>query len=59
MLTSTAIFWVHHWPSEIELEAVGVGHPVPPSTEQKALRLLDSRATANAIYLRGQTQTSS
>lgn len=39
-------------PAEIELEAVGVGHPIPAATEKKALRLLQSRAMTNAIYLR-------
>ncbi len=39
-------------PAEIELEAIGVGHPVPAPIEQKALELLLRRATANAIYLR-------
>jgi hypothetical protein len=53
------IFGFTTGPSEIELEAVGVGHPVPRLTEKKALRLLSSRATANATYLRRQTQTSS
>jgi len=41
-------------PAEIELEAIGYGHPVPTSTEAKALQLLLGRATANAIYLRRQ-----
>jgi hypothetical protein len=35
--------------AEIELEASGVGHPVPPATEKKALLLLLARAKANAI----------
>lgn len=39
-------------PAEIELEAVGFGHPVPAPIEQKALGLLLRRVTANAIYLR-------
>lgn len=37
--------------AEIELEAVGWGHPVPTATEKKALLLLLDRARANAIYL--------
>jgi hypothetical protein len=36
-------------PAEVELEAFGVGHRVPASIEQGALRLLLSRATANVI----------
>lgn len=36
-------------PAEIELEAIGFGHPVPTSTEAKALQLLLDRATANTI----------
>jgi hypothetical protein len=36
-------------PAEIELEAIGIGHPVPAPTEETALRLLLGRATANAI----------
>jgi hypothetical protein len=36
-------------PAEIELEAIGYGHPVPTSTEAKALQLLLDRATANTI----------
>jgi hypothetical protein len=36
-------------PAEIELEAIGYGHPVPTSTEAKALQLLINRATAHAI----------
>ncbi|MGH2852932.1 MAG: hypothetical protein ACRDLF_01910 [Solirubrobacteraceae bacterium] len=40
--------------AEIELEAIGVGHPLPTSTEEQALRLLLGRATANAVYLRRQ-----
>ncbi len=35
--------------AEIELEAIGVGHPVPASAETKALRLLVGRARANPI----------
>jgi hypothetical protein len=35
--------------AEVELEAVGFGHPVPTSTEEKALLLLLDRARANAI----------
>ncbi len=41
-------------PAEIELEAIGFGHPVPTSTVAKALQLLLDRATANASYLRRQ-----
>jgi len=37
-------------PAEIELEAVGFGHPVPTPTETKALLVLLDRATANAVY---------
>jgi hypothetical protein len=36
-------------PAEIELEAIGFGHPVPASTEAQALQLLLARARANAI----------
>jgi hypothetical protein len=35
--------------AEVELEAVGFGHPVPTSTEEKALLLLLDRARANTI----------
>jgi hypothetical protein len=35
--------------AEIELEAIGVGHPVPAATEEKALLLLVSRARANTV----------
>jgi len=35
-------------PSEVELEAVGFGHPVPTRTERRALRSLLVRATAGA-----------
>jgi hypothetical protein len=35
--------------AEIELEAVGFGHPVPAPTEGKALQLLVGRARANNI----------
>jgi hypothetical protein len=38
-------------PAEVELEAVGFGHPVPAPTEEKALLLLLDRARANTIYL--------
>jgi hypothetical protein len=38
--------------AEIELEAVGLGHPVPTPTESKALLVLLDRATANASHLR-------
>lgn len=37
--------------AEIELEAVGWGHPVPTAMEEKALLLLLGRARANTIYL--------
>jgi hypothetical protein len=33
-------------PAEIELEAIGFGHPIPVPTEKQALRLLLGRATA-------------
>lgn len=36
-------------PAEIELEAIGFGHPVPAATEEKALLLLLAHARANAI----------
>jgi hypothetical protein len=36
-------------PAEIELEAIGFGHPVPASTEAQALHLLLDRARANTI----------
>jgi hypothetical protein len=36
-------------PAEVELEAIGFGHPVPAATEEKALLLLLARARANAI----------
>jgi len=36
-------------PAEIELEAIGFGHPVPTSTEAQALQLLVDRATAHHI----------
>jgi hypothetical protein len=39
-------------PAEIELEAIGLGHPIPAPTEKEALRQLYGRATANAIYSR-------
>jgi hypothetical protein len=35
--------------TEIELEAIGIGHPVPAATEEKAVLLLLARARANAI----------
>lgn len=38
-------------PAELELEAVGVGHPVPALTEEKVLLLLLGRARANTTYL--------
>lgn len=44
-------------PAEIELEAIGFGHPIPAPTEKEALRLLYGRATANAIYLRWHTSS--
>jgi hypothetical protein len=44
-----SIFGFVSGPAEIELEAIGVGHPVPTSTEAKALGLLAGRARANAI----------
>jgi hypothetical protein len=46
------IFGFTTGPAEIELEAIGVGHPIPAPTEKEALRLLSGRATTNAIYLR-------
>ena len=36
-------------PAEIELEAIGVGHPVPAATEEKALLLLLARARARTV----------
>jgi hypothetical protein len=36
-------------PAEIELETIGYGHPVPTSTEAKALQLLVDRATARSL----------
>jgi hypothetical protein len=36
--------------AEIELESIGVGHPVPPATEAKALQLLLDRAKARTIH---------
>lgn len=36
-------------PAEVELEAIGFGHPIPTSTEAQALQLLLGRATAHAI----------
>lgn len=42
-------------PAEVELEAVGFVHPVPAKTEQRALRTLLERATANADELHAQT----
>jgi len=44
-------------PAQIEVQALGVGHPVPTATEEKELLLLLGRAKANAIYL--QTKKSS
>lgn len=43
------IFGFTTGPAEIELEAIGFGHPVPTSTEAQALHLLLDRARANAI----------
>jgi hypothetical protein len=43
------IFWFTTGPAEIELEAIGFGHPVPTSTEAQALQILVSRATTHAI----------
>ncbi len=42
------IFGFINGPAEIELEAIGFGHPVPVATEEKALLLLLARAKANA-----------
>jgi hypothetical protein len=42
------IFGFTTGPAEIELEAIGVGHPIPTSTEARALQLLLGRATAHA-----------
>jgi hypothetical protein len=36
-------------PAEIELEAIGFGHPIPTSAEAQALQLLLDRARANTI----------
>jgi hypothetical protein len=36
-------------PAEIELEAIGFGHPIPASTEARALHLLLDRAMAHAF----------
>jgi len=35
--------------AEIELEAIGIGHPVPAATEKNALLLLLARARASAV----------
>jgi hypothetical protein len=43
------IFGFTTGPAEIELEAIGFGHPVPSSTEAQALQLLVDRATAHAV----------
>ncbi len=43
--------------AEIELEAIGFGHPIPGPTEKKTLRLLYDRATANAVYLQRHTSS--
>jgi hypothetical protein len=43
------IFGFTTGPTEIDLEAIGFGHPVPTSTEAQALQLLLDRATAHAI----------
>jgi hypothetical protein len=40
-------------PAEIELEAVGFGHPIPASTEVSALHLLRDRAIAHATWSTG------
>lgn len=48
------IFGFTTGPAEIGLEAIGVGHPIPASTEEEALQLLHGRATTNAIDLRRQ-----
>jgi hypothetical protein len=37
-------------PAEIELEAIGLGHPVPTPAEAKALLVLLDRATGNASH---------
>ncbi len=41
-------------PAEIELEAIGFGHPIPTPTEEKALLLLLGRARTTNIYLQRQ-----
>jgi hypothetical protein len=43
------IFGFTTGPAEIELEAIGFGHPIPYSTEAQALQLLLHRATAHTI----------
>ena len=43
------IFGFTTGPAEIELEAIGYGHPVPTSTEAQALQLLLDRATARSL----------
>jgi hypothetical protein len=43
------IFGFTTGPAEVDLEAIGFGHPVATSTEARALQLLVDRATAHAI----------
>jgi len=47
------IFTFTTGPTEIELEAVGFGHPIPASTEVSALHLLRDRAIAHATWSTG------
>lgn len=49
------VFGFTSGPSEVELEAVGFGHPVPTRTEQRALRSLVGRTRASADSLGSQT----
>ena len=44
-------------PSDVELEAVGFGHPVPTRIQQRALRSLVGRATRRAGSLGSQTSS--
>lgn len=43
------IFGFTTGPAEIELEAIGIGRPVPTSAEAQALQLLLDRAMANTV----------
>jgi hypothetical protein len=45
------IFGFVSGPAEVELEAIGFGHPIPPLVEKEALQMLHDRATANAHLL--------